>query len=199
MITPTPHLWNAFQLEKRSDINFDPIVIAACCFFRDAAVTSIEAFQNGHLWFPQRSIKNAKGEAARFKRFAEAYPHIFLYESPSDTIALNGDALTVAEPDDKDLWLYQIALTRAGIKVPVTVSKEVVDQPTALRVGESTTSRETSQPPAYDDGHDEASDMVAEPASLTGTDQCFFVYRTLWCPMRKRKQKAKVRSEFRKW
>lgn len=114
-----PQLWSAFNLETASQINFDPIIVASYCFVTGSPLTSTLSFENGKFWFPQRSVKNIKGEAARLRRFSEQFPSVFSYsEEDEGSISLQEAALTTDSVHELDEPTFRIALYRIGASTP---------------------------------------------------------------------------------
>ena len=112
-----PQLWTAFNLQELSQINLDPIIVASYCYVADSPLTPDVAFENGGKWFPQRSVKNAKGESLRLKRFADQFPDIFVFKEDDrlgECIALAEGAFNSLPPHECDEFVFRLALHRIG-------------------------------------------------------------------------------------
>lgn len=110
-----PHLWTAFKLQEVSQINFDPVVVASYCFITRTPLTPQTSLANGNAWFPQRSVKNEKGESTRLKRFAEQFPDVFEYKDDDylgECISLVDEALDSGDAHECDESIFRIALYR---------------------------------------------------------------------------------------
>ena len=110
-----PRLWEAFNLAGVSQINFDPIVVASYCFVMEGPLTAATSLAEGAVWYPQRSVKNVKGEDARLRRFAEQFPEVFVYDAEGEgSIALQPGAFENVAVHECDEPLFRIALYRIG-------------------------------------------------------------------------------------
>jgi hypothetical protein len=122
-----PTLFSAFGLEACSDISLDPLVPAIYSFLTGAPVQAELAVQHGSEWYPSRAVTSAKGEATRFKRFAEKYQHVFSFNKDIDSLELKPGVLSGGKPHECDEWLYRIVLQRLHSTDPDIVERAVDD------------------------------------------------------------------------
>lgn len=112
-----PHLTSVFGLDRQSQINLDPIVIAVACLVKtrralQPIVSATELLKKGSLWIPQRTVSTLQGEQTRLQRFAKAYPTVFAFEADTGNISLKPGGLFSGEPDSCDESWYIICLHR---------------------------------------------------------------------------------------
>jgi hypothetical protein len=128
-----PRLYSVFNIESCSDISLDPLVPAVYCFLTGGPVRAGTALQHGADWYPSRAVTSVKGEATRFKRFAEKHPGVFTYVKESDSLELKVAALSGPNPHECDEWLYRMILHRLHPADPTLVDRAIGD----LDVGEA--------------------------------------------------------------
>lgn len=109
-----PHLCAVFSLDKLSQVNIDPVVLAVACLLKSSG-SSIAAgvlVDNGSEWFPSRSVHSIKQEADRMIRFSKTYPDVFDYNHETSEISLKTSALFSGSPHPCDEMWYTIVLHR---------------------------------------------------------------------------------------